>query len=106
MVYLDLMHMCKSNPPLTSKKSNLTQLEQKALENLTNNDSIIIKPADKGGAIVVQNKGDYTQEALTLLSDSHTYKTIPNNLLLGFLKEATQLINRALNESIISKTEA
>lgn len=55
---------------------------------------------------MIQNKEDYIQEALRLLSDSHTYKTILNKPLQGFLKEATQLINRALHESIISKTEA
>ena len=44
------------------RRNTITHLEKEALTSLTNNDMIIIKPADKGGAIVVMNRKDYIAE--------------------------------------------
>lgn len=100
------MHICKFNSSHNPKKSNRTPLEMKALENLTNNEHIIIKPADKGGGIAIQNKDIYIKEALRLLFDSPTYQVLHSDLLPFFSKEASQLIEKAVNANIISKTEA
>lgn len=37
-------------------KDNLTKSQKMAMESLVKNESIIIKPADKGGAVVVMDK--------------------------------------------------
>ncbi|CAJ0954321.1 unnamed protein product [Ranitomeya imitator] len=60
--------------------NNISPLEKQALDSLKNNKSITIKPADKGGAIVVQNTTDYSAEILRQLSDTTTYKKIPSYL--------------------------
>ena len=41
---------------------NISVKERKAIKNLRQNNNIIIKPADKGGAIVILNKEDYIKE--------------------------------------------
>ena len=52
---------------------NLTQDEQKTLENLRNYDDIIIKQADKGSAVVVMDREAYINEAMCQLNDSEVY---------------------------------
>uniref|UniRef100_A0A2D4IM57 Uncharacterized protein n=1 Tax=Micrurus lemniscatus lemniscatus TaxID=129467 RepID=A0A2D4IM57_MICLE len=63
--------LCTSKPP----KGNLHKGEQKALQVLNNNSSIIILPADKGNATVVMDRKDYETKLTDLLQDS-TYKPI------------------------------
>ena len=64
-----------SNALLTHKpaKKNLTKGEENALTNLSKDIHITIKPADKGGAIVIQNTRDYVKEGLRQLKDVNTY---------------------------------
>ena len=54
--------------------TNLTKGEQKALNSLRNDRTIIIKPADKGSAIVVWSREDYIKEAERQLADQSTYE--------------------------------
>lgn len=70
--------MCKSttlHPPI----HNLTKQERSSLNNFTNNTTIIIKPADKGGGIVIKNRDSYLNEAYRLLSDTNSYTRLPSN---------------------------
>ena len=39
------------------------------MESLKKNEEIVVRPADKGGAIVIQNKEDCIQEGLRQLSN-------------------------------------
>ncbi len=48
-------------------KDNLTDEELEALENLAKDEIIIISKADKGNAVVIQNKKDYMQKAVDIL---------------------------------------
>lgn len=58
------------------RKSNITQDEAKALRELQDRTDIVIKPADKGGAIVVWHKDLYTAEAERQLKDSNYYSPL------------------------------
>ena len=49
--------------PRPTQKSNLSFSERKALKELSMNEDIIIRPADKGGAVVVLSKNKYILEA-------------------------------------------
>ena len=65
--------------PAPGKCTNLSQNELKALQELRSNPNIVIKPADKGGAIVLMNKQDYLNEGLRQLNDPQFYKEIQRN---------------------------
>ena len=43
------------------------------MESLKKNEEIVVRPADKGGAIVIQNKEDCIQEGLRQLSNRNHY---------------------------------
>ena len=55
---------------------NTTKQERKAMKSLKKNQDIIIKPADKGGAIVILNKEDYIKEGMRQLSNTNHYKEL------------------------------
>ena len=57
----------------TAKKSNLTRGEQNALNELKNDDTIIIKEADKGGATVIMDKTFYRAKVHEMLADNERY---------------------------------
>ncbi|KAM9294537.1 uncharacterized protein PAF06_018723 [Gastrophryne carolinensis] len=53
--------------------------EKQALNPLKNNSDITIKPADKGGAIVIMNSSDYHEEIMSQLTDRTVYVPTPQD---------------------------
>ena len=68
---------------------NISIKERKALKNLKQNTNIIIKPADKGGAIVILNKDDYIKEGKRQLQQQQHYKKLDDfeKIRKKFIKE-------------------
>ena len=64
----------------TNKSDNLTRKERQALNQLTNNPTLIINKADKGSTIVVQDRSEYIAEATKHLNDQTTYKLLRENI--------------------------
>ncbi|XP_041471891.1 uncharacterized protein LOC121421287 [Lytechinus variegatus] len=52
------------------------KMQRKSITSLKNNRDIIIKPADKGGAVVVQDITSYKEEVTRQLSDNTFYETL------------------------------
>ena len=59
--------------------SNLSKEEWEALSDLQNDKSIVIKPADKGSAVVVWDRADYIKEAAGQLFDKEVYTEIDSD---------------------------
>ena len=55
------------------KRFNLPKAERRAIKTLLDNDKITIKPADKGGKIVIQDTTDYIKECERQLKDMTYY---------------------------------
>ena len=72
--------------------SNLTSQEKSALYNLKNNQSIVIKPCDKGGGICIMNTKDYLTKILTHLQDRNTYKPLTYNLTSAIVNDTCTFI--------------
>ena len=64
-------------PPIQTHHQNLTKEEKQALTQLKNNQDIIIKAADKGSGVVLENKSDYLKNGLEHLSDRKIYLPLP-----------------------------
>ena len=65
---------------ISKKECNLSKDEKDALRSLSKRDDIVIKRADKGGAIVVWKKDLYVSEAERQLSDNLFYEQMPSDL--------------------------
>nr|XP_045622136.1 uncharacterized protein LOC123772842 [Procambarus clarkii] len=60
------------------RNCNLTREERDALSTLKGRTDIVIKPADKGGAVVAWRKDNYRNEMKRHLADTAAYKQIHN----------------------------
>ena len=60
-------------------KDNISKAEKQALQELKNNNDIIIKQADKGGATVLMDRVDYMNECNKQLEDKQYYTELEND---------------------------
>ena len=61
------------------KFNNLTNSERRALHDLKNDKSIVIKSADKGSVVVVWDREEYIKEAEKHLGDEEVYEEVFND---------------------------
>ena len=73
--------------PLSQKLSKAHHKECRAIQSLKTNPSIVIKPADKGGATVLMNKAYYIAEANRQLSYDAFYTRMNNDPTFTYKKE-------------------
>lgn len=64
----DLSYL-QNNFKVVPNKPNLTQEETKALKELAQNKTIVIKPADKGSVTVIMDRENYLHEGYRQLND-------------------------------------
>ena len=78
--------------PCRKTYSNLILQEKTASNNLENNQSIAIKPYDKGGGICIMNTRDYVTKIHKNLQDHNIYKPITYNPTSIMANDACTLI--------------
>lgn len=62
----------------------------------------MIRPADKGGGIVLLNKSDYMDEMHRILGDRETYIELPKNPTLEYKKELKNLVAKGFDSCILT----
>ena len=82
--------------PNSTSPGNLLKHEKEALRSLKSRTDIIIRPADKGGGIVVLNTSDYISEANRQLYDPMFYKALDKDPTPSF----SILINKKISELV------
>ena len=75
-----------------SSPSNISREETAAIKSLRRNSEIIIRQADKGGAVTVLNTSDYVQEAESQLNNSNFYTKLSSNPCFEFQKELVSIV--------------
>lgn len=63
--------------PIKTTVGNLTQEERLAIQSLTNNSEITIKPSDKGENIVIMDNSQYVSMCQKILSNKSWYIPFP-----------------------------
>ena len=74
------------------------------MRDLHNNAGITIKPADKGGSVVIMNTTDYIQEAKRQLSNPQRYRTLNTDPTVTYNKYIYHIIDQAWRLGIIDGT--
>ncbi|XP_053546886.1 uncharacterized protein LOC128638774 [Bombina bombina] len=88
--YTNYLSQVSKNIPKRRRMDNLTKDERQALKSLTEDTTIVIRPADKGGAVVVMDLQQYRSELLGQITDQKTYRilqTDPTNQLKRYIDE-------------------
>ena len=86
--------------------NNLDTNQRKALLDLANDASIIIKPADKGGAIVIMNSNDYSEACLNSPLNTDFYEELPNDANPEYKAKINDKIDDLLSKELINDFEA
>ena len=86
--------------------NNLSDEQRKAIVDLANDDSIIIKPADKGGSIVIMNSDDYINACFDTLADPNFYEELPSDPNPDYRAKIDQRIDELLSSELINEFEA
>ena len=72
---------------------NVSSNQRMALHDLKGSNHIVIKPADKGGSIVIMDKYNYVKETCTQLHDGRFYHKIDNDTTPTLTNKLKLLIN-------------
>ncbi|CAJ0962602.1 unnamed protein product [Ranitomeya imitator] len=89
--------------PTGLQHDNLTRQQRRALTELRSIDRVLIKPADKGGNIVLWPTEMYEKEAFRQLRDEDTYRRLSFNPTSIFQVELLDIIEEAFTDGLITK---
>lgn len=87
------------------EEPNLSKLEVSALKELINNKSIVIKPADKGSAVVILSREQYIQEALRQLNNTIHYKQLDQPIYPQTTNMIKNITKKMLDKKFINKKQ-
>lgn len=82
-------------------RPNLTHAERKALKELAYDNSIIIKSADKGSGIVVEDRDSYIEAGINHLSDQTIYEEIDTDPTVQLGHAINKFVNSIHKKGII-----
>ena len=87
-------------------RNNLSQRQRIALRKLRKRKDIIIKKADKGSTVVIQDRQKYIDTGLEHLSDKNTYSELEEDQTKQVAEEVTQTVRAMYQEGHIDKPTA
>lgn len=90
----------------TNIRNNLTNNEIKALHELKNDHSIIIRPADKGGGIVLMNSRDYHLKMFEHVNNSNIYQEMDVDNTDLVKNESDNLILDLFSSGFLNKKQS
>lgn len=87
------------------QNSNLNIPERQALVQLQKNKNIVIKPADKGSAVVIMDRIAYVQEAYRQLNQSCYYQKLEEPLYLKTGQKIRKILQKLKDEGFINRKQ-
>lgn len=99
-------NMLTSGFKVVKRAPNLSVQEVKALRELMGNKTIVIKPADKGSAVVILSREQYVTEVKRQLSDSIYYKKLKEPIYLQTIPMVSRILDELYNKRVINKKQS
>lgn len=99
-------NMLNSGFKVVKRAPNLSVQEVKALRELMGNKTIVIKPADKGSAVVILSRQQYVTEVKRQLSDSIYYKKLKEPIYLQTIPMVSRILDDLYNKRVINKKQS
>ena len=90
---------------LRNFQDNLSPAEREALTELKNNQSIVIKPADKGSATVIMDRSAYVAEAHRQLTNSRYYRKLDRPIYIDNVKPINDILEEMASLQVISEKQ-
>ena len=78
------------------------------MKTLIEDNSIVIKPADKGSCVVVWDRDDYLAEGYSQLSENNVYtkmESFSEETVTSLTEESNNMFHKLYNQGCISKDE-
>ena len=104
LIQLDL-NSFKKEYRINSTKPNLSIFETEALKQLSKNTNIVLKPADKGSAVVIMDRQDYVSEGLRQLSDTNYYTKLDHPIFTETVPVIEKIVNSLYNKKFINSKQ-
>ena len=87
--------------------SNITRLEWEAIKSLKRDNSIVIFQADKGAAVIVQNRKDYLAEAYKQLNgtdknNTKVYEHVATDPTSDFVIRVKEAVKESHSKGVIT----
>lgn len=79
--------------------------EVEALKQLQNNTHIVLKPADKGNAMVIMDREQYVWEGLRQLNNLEHYIKLQKPIYLNTVEMVKNIIDKLVNEGYLNKKQ-
>ena len=102
-VCLNLLDKVLSHCQNRLRERNLTQEQYSIIERLSDDTSIVIKKADKGSSIVIQNRLDYIKEGVRQLSDEKFYTKCKEDLTMKHYHMVQDVVIELFDKKYISE---
>ena len=83
-------------------RMNITKLEERALKTLMNDNSIVIRPADKGSGIVIMDSDAYKSDIEKELMENETYELIPEPAVKKIERDIKKTVNEMHKRGVIT----
>ena len=97
------------NGELTTNKSklfnNLSNDQRQALKSLSKDSSITIKPADKGGAVVIMDSSDYEKACIDSLSINSHYEEVSDDPTATYIDKVSKIADDLHKQDLINDFE-
>lgn len=101
LIHQDLLHL-RQLPKFQSEKHNLNSDEVLALKQLMNNKNIVLKPADKGSAVVIMSRDQYLWEAYNQLNNSNYYTKLSKPIYLDTVPMIKKILDTLKDKKFIN----
>ena len=105
--FISLNEIClNKTEPVNNIKQNVTRDERRSLRSLSRNRNLIFKPADKGGALVIQDTKDYAKEAYRQLNDTNTYTKLDKDPSMVHMLGVNEYVHSMVRNGEITNSVA